>query len=128
MPPPSLSLTSAYFLAIGLIYSLNSRCQAFSVETPKSAIPTPEQREEVVRKYFNGVNKKDRKQIKSCFADKAEITDVCALNVSKRPVDSDILAERCMEFVTAHPDCKVCDYGLVCFKLYNMITGDKNLF
>ena len=111
-----LSLGSAYFLALGIIFTTAARCNAFSVSShgsgssssaTSSSIPTPEQREEVVRTYFDGVNKKDRDQIRSCFADQAEITDVCALNASKRSVDSSVLAERCMEFVAAHPDCKV---------------------
>lgn len=70
---------------------------------------SPEQREEVVRRYFDGVNRKDSEQIKSCFADQASITDICSINASKRVVESDLLAQRCMEFLAAHPDCKVCN-------------------
>ena len=70
--------------------------------------------EDVVRKYFDGVNKKDPEQIKSCFGDKATIRDVCGINDTKRDVVANDLADRCMEFLTAHPDCKVdFHYGYV---------------
>jgi len=105
------SFNSTGFLALGIIFTTAIRySNAFSLNSPttsSSTTPTPEQREAIVRKYFDGVNKKDRDQIKSCFADEAEITDVCALNASKRLVDSNVLADRCMDFLKAHPDCKV---------------------
>lgn len=62
--------------------------------------------ESVVRKYFDGVNKKDAAQIQSCFGDEATICDV-VVSSTKKTVKSKILAERCMDFVTAHPDCLV---------------------
>lgn len=72
--------------------------------------------EDVVRKYFDGVNKKDPEQIKSCFNEKATIRDVCGINDTKRDVVAQDLADRCMEFLAAHPDCKVdFHYGCVCF-------------
>ena len=63
--------------------------------------------ENVVRRYFDGVNKKDPEQIKSCFATEATIRDVCGINDAKRIVKSQDLADRCMDFLTAHPDTKV---------------------
>lgn len=62
--------------------------------------------ESVVRKYFDGVNKKDPVQIQSCFGDEATICDV-VVSSTKKTVKSKVLAERCMDFVTAHPDCLV---------------------
>jgi hypothetical protein len=62
--------------------------------------------ENVVRKYFDGVNKKDPVQIQSCFGDEATICDV-VVSSTKKTVKSQVLAERCMDFVTAHPDCLV---------------------
>jgi len=70
--------------------------------------------ENVVRKYFDGVNKKDPKQIESCFDSKATIRDVCGISDTKRNVMPKDLADRCMEFLAAHPDCKVdFHYGYV---------------
>lgn len=63
--------------------------------------------EEVVRKYFDGVNRKDPEQLRSCFGETATIRDVCGLDATERTVQADVLVERCMEFVTAHPDCLV---------------------
>jgi myo-inositol-1(or 4)-monophosphatase len=63
--------------------------------------------EEVARRYFDGVNKKDPVQLRSCFGESATIRDVCGLDSTVRTVDSEILVERCMEFVAAHPDCLV---------------------
>jgi hypothetical protein len=77
--------------------------------------PSPQQREQVVFKYFDGVNKKDRNQIASCFGDKAIIRDVCCINSSDREVTPGDLADRCMEFLQAHPDCVVdFHYGPTC--------------
>lgn len=59
-----------------------------------SSVATNLQREAVVLKYFDGVNKKDRKQIRSCFASSARIRDVCGLNSSERDVNPDDLADR----------------------------------
>ena len=65
-------------------------------------------REDVVHKYFDGVNKKDRDQIASCFPSTgARIRDVCGVSSMEKDVSQDILADRCMEFLAAHPDCKV---------------------
>ena len=73
--------------------------------------------EDVVRKYFDGVNKKDPEQIKSCFSEKATIRDVCGINDTKRDVVAQDLADRCMEFLAAHPDCKVdFHYGYAFFQ------------
>lgn len=73
---------------------------ALSVVGQKSSM------ENVVRKYFDGVNKKDPVQIKSCFGEEATICDVVVSN-KKKTVQSQVLADRCMDFLTAHPDCKV---------------------
>lgn len=71
--------------------------------------------EDVVRRYFDGVNKKDPDQIKSCFEEEATIRDVCGMNDAKRSVRSQDLADRCMDFLAAHPDCKVdFHYGPTC--------------
>ena len=69
--------------------------------------PSDTQAEEVVRRYFDGVNKKDPVQLRSCFGDQATIRDICGLDSSVRTVPSQNLVDRCMEFVTAHPDCLV---------------------
>eukprot|EP00957_Ditylum_brightwellii_P098803 7526919-Ditylum_brightwellii.AAC.1 len=45
--------------------------------------------------------------IQSCFAETATIRDVCGINDSIRSVNTQDLADRCMDFLTAHPDCKV---------------------
>jgi hypothetical protein len=62
--------------------------------------------EDVVKKYFDGVNKKDPKQIRSCFGDEAAICDI-VVSKEKRIVPAEVLTDRCMDFLTAHPDCKV---------------------
>jgi len=73
--------------------------------------------EHVVRTYFDGVNKKDPEQIKACFGDEATIRDVCGIHTSKRNVVAQDLADRCMEFLAAHPDTKVdFHYGYVTCK------------
>jgi hypothetical protein len=66
-------------------------------------------REQVVENYFEGVKQKDRDLISSCFADTVTIRDVCNLNKSseKREANPEILADRCMEFLAAHPDTNV---------------------
>lgn len=64
-------------------------------------------REEVVGRYFDGVTKKDRDQIASCFGKVATIRDVCGLSTAERSASCDDLADRCMDFLAAHPDCKV---------------------
>jgi hypothetical protein len=67
--------------------------------------------EDTVRRYFQGVNNKNPHMIASCFQKQACIRDVCALlhnkNSEPRMVPADMLVQRCMDFVTAHPDCKV---------------------
>ena len=47
--------------------------------------------------------------IRSCFDTTATIRDVCNTigSSEERVVDADKLVERCMDFVTAHPDCRV---------------------
>jgi hypothetical protein len=65
-------------------------------------------REEVVKRYFDGVNKKDADQIRSCFDPAGtNIRDVCGINSTFRKATPDQLADRCMEFLAAHPDCVV---------------------
>ena len=66
-------------------------------------------REQVVENYFKGVDKKDRALISSCFADTVTIRDVCNLNASSetREANPDTLADRCFDFLAAHPDCSV---------------------
>ncbi len=72
-------------------------------------------REEVVHKYFHGVDTQNIPQIEECFhPEGAIIRDVCSL--TNRDVSYDqlgklvspqFLGERCREFLAAHPDCKV---------------------
>jgi hypothetical protein len=65
-------------------------------------------REEVVRRYFDGVQKQDREQIVSCFSPSGTtIRDVCGVSNSERLATPEELGERCMEFLAAHPDTKV---------------------
>lgn len=64
-------------------------------------------REAVVWRYFDGVNKKDRHQIISCFAPQARLRDVCGVNNGVRNVNPEDLADRCMDFLGAHPDTTV---------------------
>ena len=65
-------------------------------------------REQAVTRYFEGVTKKDRGQIASCFPEEgATIRDVCGLSKNEKKATRDQLADRCMEFVAAHPDCVV---------------------
>jgi hypothetical protein len=96
-------------LALMVAGTLATRARAFSPAAAVNKIdPThAAAMEDVVRKYFDGVNKKDPEQIKSCFGAKATIRDVCGINDSKRDVVAQDLADRCMEFLTAHPDTKV---------------------
>jgi len=63
--------------------------------------------EEVVRRYFQGVNETDPVKIRGCFADQATIRDVCGINSSTRQVQADDLLNRCMGFLAAHPDTVV---------------------
>lgn len=77
--------------------------------------------ENVVRKYFDGVNKKDPEQIRSCFGDQAVIRDIVVSN-TKRTVPAQVLVDRCMDFLTAHPDCQVnFHYGYVCLYCWDRV-------
>jgi len=104
----STLLAVPLFLLLAITITTKSKCLAFS--------PSAQQREQVVFKYFDGVNKKDRDQIASCFAETATIRDVCSINnSSERTVNPNDLADRCMEFLKAHPDCTVnMHYGPKC--------------
>ena len=65
-------------------------------------------REDAVARYFEGVTTKNRELIASCFpAEGASIRDVCGLSQDEKTATRDQLADRCMEFVAAHPDCVV---------------------
>ena len=65
-------------------------------------------REQVVERYFNGVQLQNREQIVSCFSpDGTKIRDVCGVSNSERLATPDELGERCMEFLAAHPDTTV---------------------
>lgn len=71
--------------------------------------------ESVVKRYFQGVQNKNPEMIRSCFNDVASIRDVCGINDSTRTVSSDILVQRCIDFVTAHPDVVIkFHYGPEC--------------
>jgi hypothetical protein len=93
-----LFITTASLLTIGV--------KAFSSSSFQKA-ETAQKMEAVVRRYFDGVNKKDPVQIRSCFDETATIRDVCGVSNTIRTVEAGALVDRCMEFVTAHPDCKV---------------------
>eukprot|EP00535_Pseudo-nitzschia_heimii_P002292 CAMPEP_0197188378 /NCGR_PEP_ID=MMETSP1423-20130617/17686_1 /TAXON_ID=476441 /ORGANISM="Pseudo-nitzschia heimii, Strain UNC1101" /LENGTH=560 /DNA_ID=CAMNT_0042640187 /DNA_START=109 /DNA_END=1791 /DNA_ORIENTATION=+ len=122
-----------FFVVLLAVVATSSVVSAFSTRTPSRLTPsvtslkaatvesstasstsgttTPKasdtKAEEVVRRYFDGVNQKDPRQLRSCFGASATIRDVCGLHSSVRTVPSELLVERCMEFVTAHPDCLV---------------------
>jgi hypothetical protein len=67
-----------------------------------------EEKEAVVRRYFAGVNAKDREMIMSCFADTVELRDMCGISRgAPRMAKASDMGDRCMEFVAAHPDCEV---------------------
>ena len=72
-------------------------------------------REQVVERYFNGVQLQNREQIVSCFSPMGtKIRDVCGVSNNERLATPDELGERCMEFLAAHPDTKVLfHYGYV---------------
>ena len=86
--------------------------------------------EDIVRRYFQGVNDKNATMIRSCFDTEATIRDVCALSdvlsvvddeesqqqslqglgpgpVPAKQVPAETLVQRCFDFVQAHPDCHV---------------------
>jgi len=66
------------------------------------------EKEEVVRRYFDGVNKQDPAMMASCFADTVELRDMCGPSKGEpRMACSKDMADRCMEFLAAHPDCRV---------------------
>lgn len=70
------------------------------------------------------VNAKDRNQIANCFADRAIIRDVCGINSLERSVNPQDLADRCMEFLQAHPDCVVrFHYGPECGRDSNWVVA-----
>jgi hypothetical protein len=65
-------------------------------------------REQVVARYFDGVDKQKCEQIVSCFNPSGtKIRDVCGVSNSERLATPEQLGDRCMEFLAAHPDCKV---------------------
>lgn len=79
-----------------------------SLEAARTADAECAAKEAVVRQYFDSVTAKDRASIEACFADTVQLRDVCgptqgALRTST-PAE---MAERCMQFVAAHPDCVV---------------------
>jgi hypothetical protein len=65
-------------------------------------------REDVVERYFDGVQKQNREQIVSCFNPSGtKIRDVCGLSNNKRTASPDQLGDRCMQFLAAYPDTTV---------------------
>jgi hypothetical protein len=75
-----------------------------------STMHTAQKMEDVVRRYFDGVNKLDPVQIRSCFGETANIRDVSTSAVSSntvRTVQALAMVERSMDSLRAHPDCKV---------------------
>ena len=82
------------------------------------------QMEATVRRYFEGVNQKDPDMIRSCFGSTATIRDVCGINDSKKTVQAQDLVDRCMDFLTAHPDCRVdFHYGPECGRNSNWVVA-----
>jgi hypothetical protein len=64
-------------------------------------------RENVVKRYFEGVRKQDYEMIESCFAETPTIRDVCGISDVQKQVTPQLLAERCRDFLKAHPDTTV---------------------
>jgi hypothetical protein len=65
-------------------------------------------REQVVESYFDGVDKQNLEQIVNCFDPAGtKIRDVCGVSNVERMATPEQLGERCMEFLAAHPDCRV---------------------
>lgn len=68
-------------------------------------------REQVVERYFDGVQQQDKDQTVSCFNPLGtKIRDVCGISSGERISTPDELGERCMQFLAAHPDTKVMFY------------------
>lgn len=81
-----------------------------AADLPAKARPRsgPEAAEEVVSRYFDGVNDKDAQMIASCFAPSVELRDMCGISKgTPRTATPQDMADRCMEFLAAHPDCAV---------------------
>lgn len=91
------------------VLSLSSSSQ--TEEARQQSVPlkvTMERMEQTVKRYFQGVQEKDPIMIRSCFEETAIIRDVCAVtNSQQRTVSADDLVQRCIDFVTAHPDCNI---------------------
>ena len=70
-------------------------------------------RERVVHKYFHGVDTRNISQIRECFnAEGATITDIRnrpdgSTQNPSNTVTPAFLAERCEQFLNAHPECDV---------------------
>lgn len=70
-------------------------------------------RERVVHKYFHGVDTRNISQIQECFnAEGATITDIRnrpdgSTQNPSNTVTPAFLADRCQQFLTAHPECDV---------------------
>ena len=76
--------------------------------TEEEAKDAAERKEAVVRRYFDGVNLRDRDLMASCFADPVELRDMCGPSGGRpRLATPTAMADRCMEFLAAHPDCVV---------------------
>jgi len=105
----------ALVIALALLLTASRSVTAFSAAGTIHVRDTARM-EAVVRQYFEGVNQKDPATIRACFGDSARIWDVCALKASsQRQVPATDLVDRCMDFLTAHPDCVVkFHYGPEC--------------
>jgi len=94
--------TDAIAWAEGHVCTQEARITAAAAEAEAAA------KEAVVRRYFAGVNAKDRASIRSCFADTVHMRDMCGISKgAPREASADDMADRCMEFVAAHPDVRV---------------------
>eukprot|EP00545_Synedropsis_sp_CCMP1620_P003734 CAMPEP_0119023782 /NCGR_PEP_ID=MMETSP1176-20130426/30632_1 /TAXON_ID=265551 /ORGANISM="Synedropsis recta cf, Strain CCMP1620" /LENGTH=87 /DNA_ID=CAMNT_0006978915 /DNA_START=11 /DNA_END=271 /DNA_ORIENTATION=+ len=87
-----MNTTSKSLLVLTLVVASTQALSSLVGQNSKRSM------EDVVRKYFDGVNKKDPVQIKSCFGEEATICDV-VVSSTKKTVKSQILADRCMDFV-----------------------------
>lgn len=107
-----ISKTLLYALLLLGVFP-DTRCRAFSAKTT-TPLETKIKMEETVRRYFLGVHEKDPIKIRSCFGESATRREVCTTNQDITTA-ADELTERCMEFVQAHPDCRIdFHYGPEC--------------
>jgi hypothetical protein len=104
---PALSVILIFMTTASLLTIGTKAFSASASSASSCSAQTAQKMEAVVRRYFDGVNQQDPVQLRSCFHETATIRDVCGVSDTIRTVQASVLVERCMEFVTAHPDCHV---------------------